>query len=388
MKLVFADHPVPQNITKSLFLAGPSPRSHDVLDWRHKALEYLETVGFDGTVFLPIPEKRFYGNSDSTSWNYDDQVDWECKCRHVADIIFFWVPRDIQGQMPAFVTNVEFGEDLSSGKIVYGRPATAEKCKYLDKRIVDMGLPVHETLEATLNHAIELLGDGAFRSDGEVYVPLFIWKTTQFQSWYENIKKAGNRLDEAKLLSHITFKNKFTFAYIIKAKIWVADEQRHKENEFVFSRTDISSVVAYYRKGKDTKIVLVKEFRSPVNNPSGFVYELPGGSASKDGVDPRFNAQQEMVEEVGVIIEDLKRFEFVGKRQLMATCSTHQSHVYKVELNDYEYQILLSHAKNKTVFGEEGSSEKTHVEIKSISELKGTYIDYSMLGMIFEATSL
>jgi len=386
MKLVFADQAVPQTITKSLFLAGPSPRSHDVVDWRHEALKYLESVSFDGTVFLPIPKNRFYGSSDSSSWDYNDQVEWECKCRHVADIIFFWVPRDIKGQMPAFVTNIEFGEDLASGKIVYGRPATAEKCRYLDKRILDSGLPVHETLGATLDHAIQVLGEGALRNDGEVYVPLFIWKTPQFQSWYANLKLAGNRLDEAKLLNHITINNKFTFAYMLWVKVWIEKEGRYKENEFIFSRTDISSVVAYYKKDGDTKIVLVKEFRSPVNNKAGFVYELPGGSASKPGVDPRFNAQQEMVEEAGVLIENLDRFEFVGQRQLAATLSTHQSHVYKVELNDYEYQVLLGHAKSQKVFGEEDSSERTYVEVVSISELKGSLLDYSMLGMIFEAT--
>lgn len=385
MKLVFADQPVPQSITKSLFLAGPSPRSEDVADWRHQALEYLESVNFDGTVFLPIPKQRFYGKGDKSTWDYNDQVEWECKCRHVADIIFFWVPRDIKGQMPAFVTNIEFGEDLSSGKIVYGRPATAEKCRYLDKRIIDSGLPVHETLSATLDHAIEKLGDGASRNDGEVYVPLFIWKTPQFQSWYKNLKIAGNRLDEARLLNHFTIKNKFTLCYMIWVKVWVEQEKRYKENEFVFSRTDISSVVAYYKKDNDVKVVIVKEFRSPVNNESGYVYELPGGSASKAGVDPRVNALQELHEETGLQIDNPERFEYVGTKQLAATLSTHVSHVYKVELNDYEYQVLVGAEKSKKVFGEDGSSEKTYVEIYSLKELKDKFLDYSTLGMIYEA---
>lgn len=385
MKLVFADQPVPQSITKSLFLAGPSPRSEDVADWRHQALEYLESVNFDGTVFLPIPKQRFYGKGDKSTWDYNDQVEWECKCRHVADIIFFWVPRDIKGQMPAFVTNIEFGEDLSSGKIVYGRPATAEKCRYLDKRIIDSGLPVHETLPATLDHAIEKLGDGALRNDGEVYVPLFIWKTPQFQSWYKNLKIAGNRLDEARLLNHFTIQNKFTFCYMLWVKVWIEKEQRHKENEFVLSRTDISSVVAYYKKDNDIKVVIVKEFRSPVNNESGYVYELPGGSASKAGVDPRVNALQELHEETGLQIDNPERFEYVGTKQLAATLSTHVSHVYKVELNDYEYQVLVGAEKSKKVFGEIESSERTYVEIHSLKELKDKFLDYSTLGMIYEA---
>lgn len=385
MKLVFADQKVPSNITKSIFLAGPSPRSNDIKDWRVEALAYFKSINFDGTVFLPIPEQRFYGQGDSASWHYNDQVEWECKCRHVADIILFWVPRDIKGQMPAFVTNIEFGEDLSSGKIVYGRPDTAEKCRYLDKRIIDSGLPVNTTLEETIDCAVSLLGDGAYRENGEVYVPLFIWKTPQFQSWYNNLKLAGNRLDNAKLLNHFTINNKFTFSYMMWVNVWVEKEQRHKDNEFIFSRTDISSVVAYFKDKDDIKVVIVKEFRSPANNADGYVYELPGGSASKPGVDPRLNALQELHEETGLKVDNHERFEYVGTKQLAATLSTHVSHVYKIELNDYEYQVLLGSAKSQKVFGEAESSERTYVEICSIKDLKNKFVDYSTLGMIFEA---
>ena len=171
MKLVFSDHKVPKNITKSIFLAGPSPREKDVADWRHDAVKYLESIKFDGTVFLPVPKNRFYGDDDSTGWTYDEQVAWECECRALADINLFWVPRDIKGRMPAFATNIEFGEDLASGKIVYGRPATAEKCRYFDKRFIDMGLPFFETLEDTIDHAVSLLGDGAVREN-----VVFQWK--------------------------------------------------------------------------------------------------------------------------------------------------------------------------------------------------------------------
>ena len=35
--------------------------------------------------------------------------------------------------MPAFTTNVEFGYYVRNPKVVYGRPDSAEKMKYLDR---------------------------------------------------------------------------------------------------------------------------------------------------------------------------------------------------------------------------------------------------------------
>ena len=79
-------------------------------DWRHTALDILNFNNFDGTVFIPIPRNKFYGAAkDEDSWTYDNQIEWECKARDIADIIVFWVARDIKNKMPGFTTNVEFG---------------------------------------------------------------------------------------------------------------------------------------------------------------------------------------------------------------------------------------------------------------------------------------
>lgn len=40
--------------------------------------------------------------------------------------------------IPTFITNIEFGEDLYSGKIMYVRPNSAEKCRYLDQLIFEI----------------------------------------------------------------------------------------------------------------------------------------------------------------------------------------------------------------------------------------------------------
>ena len=56
---------------------------------------------------------------------------WEREGLTKASIIVFWIPRSLP-DMPAFTTNVEFGYWLHSKKIIYGRPDSAVKIKYLD----------------------------------------------------------------------------------------------------------------------------------------------------------------------------------------------------------------------------------------------------------------
>lgn len=110
---------------KSIFLAGPTPRGKNVVSWRTEACKILDKMGFDGVVYVP----------EYSTWkpkeDYVDQAMWERKALTNATVIAFWIPRELPN-MPAFTTNVEFGYWLHSGKVVYGRPDSASKVKYLD----------------------------------------------------------------------------------------------------------------------------------------------------------------------------------------------------------------------------------------------------------------
>jgi hypothetical protein len=392
MLLVFSDDVFPGTVTASLFLAGPSPRSTDEVDWRHEALEVLEGKGFKGEVLIPVPRRRFLeGATDKGSWNYDNQIAWECEARSRADLIVFWLAREIDRTkedlgMPGFTTNFELGEDLHSGKLVYGRPRSAPKCRYMDKRVQDLGLPVHDSMAALMDDALASLGDGAQRTVGEVCVPLFIWRSEQFQTWYRSLRDAGNRLEGARLGHHVRFGAKTLFSYVMWVNIWIEAEQRFKTNEFIFSRPDISSVVAYHRCESTGELLfaLVREFRSSVNNSQGFVYEAPGGSSKKAGVDPQVNAGHEMYEEVGLDIEDISRFRFVGNRQVIATLSTHRANVYAIELTEAEFAKLEQAARLQEAFGVAEDTERTYVHLVSMARLFELPVDYSTLGMLFE----
>lgn len=124
MKINYSDEKVIKNC-KSIFLAGPTPRSEQEFSWRQEACHILEENGFDGVVYVP----------EYSTWkpkeNYIDQAMWEREALFAATVIVFWIPRKLP-EMPGFTTNVEFGYYLHTKKVLYGRPNDAAKVKYLD----------------------------------------------------------------------------------------------------------------------------------------------------------------------------------------------------------------------------------------------------------------
>jgi 8-oxo-dGTP pyrophosphatase MutT (NUDIX family) len=402
MELVFSDQPFPKSIRQSIFLAGPSPRNNWDDSWRYEAIRILEDRGFDGTVFIPVPFDKWNEHStdeekitaalvnDSPPFNYDHQIWWELQGRRMADVILFWVDRDVSAGRLALTTNIEFGEDLSSGKMIYGRPKEAKHCRYMDLRYMNAtGHPLTDDLGDLIEQAMFYSSSptgkrqDAQRTGGEVYVPVMIWASPQFQSWYKAQLAVGNRLEDADVkYVHHTRNHGDLFAFIIQVSVYVAAEDRIKDNEFVFSRKDISSIIPYYQTNTgETFVVLVKEFRSPVRNASGYVYELAGGS-SVDPVGAKENAALELKEELGITIDDHDRFEFVSERQLCATLCSHTSSVYAIRLDWKEYTSIIQSAYEKKSFGIQDDSEITYAEIIELKDITKLDLDYSMLGMI------
>lgn len=146
MDIAYARSP----LRKSIFLAGPTPRSADVLSWRPGALAILERVlGFKGTVFVPE-------NGDgSRQFSYDNQIEWELQALHSATVVVFWVPREL-ATMPGLTTNVEFGLFAARRNVVLGYPTDAAKMKYLNGIATMYGLQVFPTMYHTLEAAVKL----------------------------------------------------------------------------------------------------------------------------------------------------------------------------------------------------------------------------------------
>jgi hypothetical protein len=144
MIVLHAGDPLP----KSIFLAGPTPRSDDVPSWRPAAIAILRRLGFDGSVL--VPERHDW----SALAHYEDQVTWEWEGLNQCSQAFFWVPREME-LMPAMTTNVEFGLMAASGKSILARPPDAPKMRYLDTLARRYGAPIFDDLESGVALAVE-----------------------------------------------------------------------------------------------------------------------------------------------------------------------------------------------------------------------------------------
>lgn len=133
----------------SVFLAGPTPRDPNTKSWRPDFIKDLQDSGFRGAVITPEP-KVFVDNYD-----YDKQVEWENEGLTKADLIIFWVPRDLDN-MPGFTTNIEFGEWMKSGKCVLGYPKTAPKMNYLFYKAKKYNMPVFHTTKEVCEYVVSV----------------------------------------------------------------------------------------------------------------------------------------------------------------------------------------------------------------------------------------
>ncbi len=370
MQVLYYYDQLPQTLTKSIFLAGPTYRGDKSKSWRKEALLLLEELKYDGVVIIPEPQSDII---DDKLLEYNTTVEWERKMINACDIILFWIPRS--DELPGFTTNIEYGNFINSQKIVVGSPIDAPKVRYLQSMANELKMPWFDTLKDTLSYACNLIGEGAKRSGEEVIVPLNIYLKQEFQDWYKSHKNQGNELRDFKVL----YAYRKSFIWLAHAKVYIEAEDRIKENEIVISRTSIANMVLYCKEEK--KVVLIKEFRTPVSNKESFVYEIAGGSI--EGEDIKSQAIVELKEETGIEINE-NDVVFVGERQISATLCLHKAYLYAslISKEQLENIDVTKYYGNFDVY----DSEKTYISIKSISEiLKEEIVDWSNIGMILSA---
>ncbi|MFB9659949.1 nucleoside 2-deoxyribosyltransferase domain-containing protein [Glycomyces mayteni] len=378
--VVHANETPPQWWDAAVFLAGPLPRDPGVASWNPEAIALLRDQWTrPGRLVVFTPELR-----EGVLTDYTGQIEWEHRAMHDADVVLFWVPRDL-ATMPALTTNIEWGIWYATGKVVYGAPPEAVKNEYLRHLAESRGVPVAERLGDTVAAALAMIGDGARREGGERSVPLLVWRTESFQTWYRAQVHAGNVLEGASL--EWTFRSgarrEDVVFWAAHVRVRVSAEDRVKTNEVVLSRPDTSQVLLY-RPGAtldETVIVLVREFRSPASTPDGFVHELPGGS-SRGQVDPAVQALDEVREETGMSFT-ADRLRPVGVRQVAATVSAHRAHLFAAEITEAELEWFRA---QRDVPHGDGGTERTWIELASYGEIRRrALVDWATLGMIAQA---
>jgi hypothetical protein len=179
MVVVYAGEDPPDTWQASMFLAGPMPRDPDIASWRPDALDLLRAAWTaPGALVVFVPEAR---DRHHPAPGYVSQL-WEERWMAIVDVMLFWVPRDMT-TLPGLNTNIEFGRNEATGRIVLGLPPHAVSVHYLRRAAETHGAPVRESLSDTVLAALDLIGAGATRSGPDRDVPLLVWRTEAFQKW-------------------------------------------------------------------------------------------------------------------------------------------------------------------------------------------------------------
>lgn len=383
MQVVYLDEALPNQYLKLLVILEPrDPDLKHPAHWHTEVLATLRACQYDGVVAFMSPRRP----SDLASHNV---LMFTRTARLAqADIIACWIPR----KSPA---DNEFALDagawMGTGKLLYGFDSanrdTAHAERYL--RLTLMAAKEGATadcLAALLRLAQKRLGNGALRKGAERSIPLHVWQSQAFQSWYAAQRELGNELRGAKL--EWTFRvgpnRAIVLMWALHVNVYVANEDREKSNEVILSRTDLASAVLYYPGARleETQIVLVREFRSPVRNSLGFDYGLPGGSSFRANLDIKAVITAEIRQETGLEIT-ARRLREISSRQPVATLSTHHDILFAAEITANE---LGRFRDAPTALGNASESERTYPLIMTYAEiLQSPAIDWATIGKITQA---
>jgi len=378
MQTVYADQPFPRTFHKSLYLAGPTPREAGVCSWRPEAVHLLESLSYDGVVFLPESQ------DGQRQGDYDQQMAWELEAMRRSDVLLFWVPAERE-TLPASTTRVEFGFHVHSGNVILGMPQETYQTHSMKKLAQLYHLMSHQTLSETVTAALAKLGAGAKRSGAECLIPLELWRAPHFQEWYAAQTAAGHTLVDVPNIEwvfRVGADRTFPLFIALHVAIRVYGEGRVKANEAVIIRPSIVTVCAYCpgeTKAQD-RFILVKEYRSSVMNAQGFVFELPGGSSARPDVDPLTVARDELAQETGLQLA-LERFRLLRQQQIAATMVANHAFLFVVRLEPAEMDMLA--ARQGDIYGNRAETEHTSLYVFTRQQLmEDQWVDYATLGQI------
>lgn len=379
MHLVHTLDPFPTAVTRSVFLAGPTPRTRDVASWRPAALEALAAAGWDGHVFVP-EGKDGPGQGELDDAAYARQVAWEREGLARADAILCWVPRDM-ATLPGLTTNVEVGLWATSGKLVLGLPAGAQHVRYLRALAEAEHVPVVATLAEAAGLVVETV-PSLPREGGAAWLPAEVARSAPFARWLAAHTAAGNRLERARALFALRRSpDRRLFATAVKVELFQAADGRTK-SEVVLSRPDVAAVVLLHRHPSGTRVALVREFRCAGATADGWLREPPSGSPHDPATPPEQAALEEVREETGLELAP-ERLRPLGTRQVAATLLSHVAHAFAVDLTDEEAARLEATADE--VHGAD-ACERTWVELWPVAELlRRPVTDWTSLGLVLSA---
>ncbi|WP_338483847.1 nucleoside 2-deoxyribosyltransferase domain-containing protein [Streptomyces sp. SCSIO 75703] len=195
VEVVHVSQEPPGSWDAAVYLCGPTPTDPEEPSWRSSAVAALRAAWAGPgrlAVFLPEPE------GSGSYPPYAEQIAWEETAMRRCDVVLFWIPRSMD-RLPGLVSNIKWGAWHDSGRAVLGAPPEAERMAYLLHFAETFAVPVARTLPEAVGAALRAVGGGARRTGGERAVPLVVWRSESFQSWYAPRRAAGCRLLDARV---------------------------------------------------------------------------------------------------------------------------------------------------------------------------------------------
>jgi hypothetical protein len=385
----------PKEIVNTIFLAGPTGKTRvNLLDrpgWRQNALTILENNSYSGTVFVPeddFNDPNFVHHENLDDKLYSEQVEWENHCMNISDAIIFNFCRTKTNL--GLTTNIEFGKYLKSRRLFVCVPPESINNEYIIEMCKREKITIYNTLEECIKACLDYLNPN-YRNNGDIEVPQIIWENKEFKEWHKNQKIHGNDIVKFEIDTIINNDKSSRYAPLWVAKPWmnVGSHSIKKIDEDLHSRPSVCSILLYSIDTEDiynSRFFLVSEFRCNMNNSSGYICEIPGGSIEEEGNNVE-NAIRELKEETGIDIltllkEDNKECKIIslGNKQMSGTYTIYKHIAYSILIPN-DIMDKIKEITNHKVFGLK--NEYTWPKIFTLNDiLEKDYVDWSNTGVI------
>ncbi|KNC49767.1 NUDIX hydrolase [Thecamonas trahens ATCC 50062] len=245
MRIIYAQEPYPETTEPgAIFLAGPTVRldkTPHLTSWRVEAVARLEELGFQGDVYVPEESPEMAASNVNIFEGYADQVEWEESGIARADVVVFWIPRDLV-TLPGLTTNDEWGGLKMSGRAMLGAPPDAPKTGYQLYYARKYGAPAFDNLSDLLAAAVAAIGRGARRVGGDASAPLLLWRSPAFRAWHKALGSAGNELRDLRIEWVAPIGSSAPEFFGISASVFVAADDA-VVTQTVVLRPDIDALV-------------------------------------------------------------------------------------------------------------------------------------------------
>lgn len=159
VEVIFAGSHESIHPTRSVFLAGPSPKEGAMLQsWRRQIIAHLKGMNHEHLdhlqLIVPEPKSGYWNDVMSNKYTEKDQTLWEHDCMLKSKVIAFWLPTfwtsKNAGVYPSNIgpsSRFEFGFFLHNSlvseqqKIVVGSPKKAESLQWAQVLCEKYGIP-------------------------------------------------------------------------------------------------------------------------------------------------------------------------------------------------------------------------------------------------------